>query len=615
MLDGRSFHIVIPTHYDLMFKTDLEGLTFEGEGLIHLDIAQSTNSIQFNLNPSVHLTKISVILPSGEEIHYDPPSPIRASESGDDETPGQSNRETNPTEVTVDLDDIKAGEIKVDKEQERFALGVPAGKLEKGAKGVKVRAAWKDVLGGSMMGYYRSSFPHEDGKDTYYALTQFEPTAARRAYPAWDEPAIKATYSIALLGRKGLVSLGNMPVEHEAEWTGVLEYDGVKLGENLTQSAKGEEWTLTKFEKTPLVSSYLVAFAHGPFASLSSEYTSPLTGKVVPLKIYATPDLIGQAQFALDVKRMALPVYEEIFDVPYPLPKLDTLVAHDFDAGAMENWGLITGRTTAYLYDEKKSSLAAKKRIIDVQSHECAHMWFGNIVSPKWWDVLWLNEAFATLQGEVIIPDRIFPEFKVRREFLTTHLMAALSLDAVRSSHPIEVPCPDANQINQIFDSISYSKGASVLRMLAAVVGEDKFLKGVSIYLKKHLYGNASTKDLWAGISEASGVDVTRIMNEWILNVGFPVISVEELDGGKRIKVRQDRFLNTGDVKPEENKTIWYVPLELKTAVDGKVSVDHKAILSDRELEIDLNGASAFKLNAETVGVCESSRGWEAIMS
>lgn len=223
--------------------------------------------------------------------------------------------------------------------------------------------------------------------------------------------------------------------------------------------------------------------------------------------------------------------------------------------------------------------------------------------SPKWWDVLWLNEAFATLQGEVIIPDRIFPEFKVRREFLTTHLISALSLDAVRSSHPIEVPCPDANQINQIFDSISYSKGASVLRMLAAVVGEDKFLKGVSIYLKKHLYGNASTADLWAGISEASGVDVAKIMHEWILSVGFPVISVEEIDGGKSIKIRQDRFLNTGDVKPEENKTLWYVPLELKTAVDGKVSIDHKAILSDREITIDLKGAQSFKLNAETVGV------------
>lgn len=374
---------VVPTHYDLLFKTDLEGLTFEGEGAIHLDIKEKTNSVQFNLNPSVQLVKISLEIPGQETIEYAPPTAVRETEDESEPTPSETNRDPEPTPVETDLESVKPGEIKVDKAQERFSLGVPAGLLKPGVKGVVVRAAWKDVLGGSMMGYYRSSFPHaEEGKkDTYYALTQFEPTAARRAYPAWDEPAIKATYSIALLGRKGLVSLGNMPVVSEGDWTGSVDFEGIELGRNLSELEGEGEWTITKFEKTPLVSSYLVAFAHGPFASLSSEYTSPLTGKTIPLKIYATPDLIGQAQFALDVKRLALPVYEEIFDVPYPLPKLDTLVAHDFDAGAMENWGLITGRTTAYLYDEKKSSLAAKKRIIDVQSHECAHMWFGNIVS------------------------------------------------------------------------------------------------------------------------------------------------------------------------------------------------------------------------------------------
>lgn len=374
---------VVPTHYDLLFKTDLEGLTFEGEASIDLQVNEKTNSVQFNLNPSVQLTSISLEIDGKDAIEYSPPKAVRHEET--EETPAEANRESEPTGVEVDLESVKAGEIKVDKAQERFSLGVPEGVLKAGGK-VRVKAAWKDVLGGSMMGYYRSSFPHPDDKDgkkvkdTYYALTQFEPTAARRAYPAWDEPALKATYSIGLVGRKGLVSLGNMPVEKEAAWNGSIEFgSGVTLGQGLSKSEG--EWTVTKFEETPLVSSYLVAFAHGPFASLSSEYTSPLTGKTIPLKIYATPDLIGQAQFALDVKRLALPVYEEIFDVPYPLPKLDTLVAHDFDAGAMENWGLITGRTTAYLFDEKKSSLAAKKRIIDVQSHECAHMWFGNIVS------------------------------------------------------------------------------------------------------------------------------------------------------------------------------------------------------------------------------------------
>ncbi len=368
------------------------------------------------------------------------------------------------------------------------------------------------------------------------------------------------------------------------------------------KDASGGSWKVAKFESSPLMSTYLVAFACGEFAYLSSEHKSKKTGKTIPLRIFAVPAQIKQAQFGLDIKKWALPVYEEIFDIPYALPKLDTLVAHDFDAGAMENWGLITGRTTAYLYDPEKSSLAAKKRVADVQCHELAHMWFGDIVTMKWWDNLWLNEAFATLMGEYVIPDRIWPEWKPRAAFINNHWFRALSLDCLRSSHPIEVECPDANQINQIFDSISYSKGASVLRMLSGLVGEEKFLKGVSIYLKKHLYANAETKDLWDGIAEASGLDIAKIMANWTLKIGFPVISVEETGDGK-IKVTQNRFLSTGDVKPEEDETLWWVPLEIKTIKSGEVSVDHKASLQDRSMTYDLGNADSFKLNADTIGV------------
>lgn len=185
----------------------------------------------------------------------------------------------------------------------------------------------------------------------------------------------------------------------------------------------------------------------------------------------------------------------------------------------MENWGLITGRTSVYCYDPKTSGLAAKKRTVGVQSHEVSHQWFGNIVTMEWWEQLWLNEAFATLAGEIIIVDRIYPEWKTHSNFIDEHLKRALALDALRSSHPIEVPCPDSAMINQIFDAISYSKGASVLKMLSNMVGEETFLKGVSTYLKAHLYGNATTKDLWAGISEASGRDVAKIMDNWTLKV------------------------------------------------------------------------------------------------
>lgn len=204
--------------------------------------------------------------------------------------------------------------------------------------------------------------------------------------------------------------------------------------------------------------------------------------------------------------------------------------------------------------------------------------------------------------GELVILDRVWPEWKARQDFLNTHLSSALALDSQRSSHPIEVECPNAEYINQIFDSISYSKGAAVLRMLAGVVGEDKFLKGVSIYLKKHLYGSAETKDLWEGISEASGLDVAKIMANWTLKVGFPVITVEEL-GDRKIKVTQNRFLSTGDAKPEEDETLWYVPLEIKSFTGEKATIDHSAVLDERAKVFDVGSVEDYKLNADTVGV------------
>jgi len=429
-----------------------------------------------------------------------------------------------------------------------------------------------------------------------------------------------------MIAREKETVLNNMPEVSSKPWKAPSNVspesvfsDGYELGSMLSQTssagktegktesktesgASSGEWKIAKFAATPKMSTYLVAFACGEFASLSSEHKSELTGKTIPLRIFATPNLIKQAQFALDIKKWALPIYEKIFDIPYALPKLDTLVAHDFDAGAMENWGLITGRTTAYLYDPDKSPLMAKKRVASVQCHELAHMWFGDIVTMKWWDNLWLNEAFATLMGEVVIQDPIWPEWKVRAEFISTHLAIALNLDSQRSSHSIEIDCPDANNINQIFDGISYSKGAAVLNMLAGAVGEKTFLKGVSIYLKNHLHGNAETKDLWAGISEASGLDIAKIMANWTLKVGFPVISVEETGDGT-VKLTQNRFLSTGDVKPEEDETLWWVPLEIRAMKSGKPSVDHKAILHDRSMTYDLGGADSFKLNAQTVGV------------
>lgn len=203
--------------------------------------------------------------------------------------------------------------------------------------------------------------------------------------------------------------------------------------------------------------------------------------------------------------------------------------------------------------------------------------------------------------GSLVLPERIWPEWKATGEFIDTHLVRALTLDAKRSSHPIQVECPDSSKINQIFDGISYSKGASVLRMLMSVVGEEKFFKGVSFYLKDHLYGNAEMDDLWAGISRSVGKDVGKMMTNWTRKIGYPVINVEELGDGK-LKLTQNRFLSTGDVKPEEDETLWWVPLEIKSIADGKETVDHDAVLDGRSSTVTVSSDS-FKLNAETIGV------------
>ncbi|KAF9036751.1 hypothetical protein BJ165DRAFT_1532853 [Panaeolus papilionaceus] len=552
---------VKPTHYDVTVKTDLEAETFAGLVKINLDVKEDTTSISLNTSE----------LELGRATLYS-------------------------DALKKDLTTTFAG---FEKSQERTTYQL-SDTLPKGSK-AELRIGFSGKLTGSMMGYYKSSW-EKDGKKINYTLTQFEPTAARRAFPCWDEPLLKATFAVTLISREDTVNLSNMPALSEE----VIDHGVTKIAadlEELVASTKNDKWKITKFDTTPPMSSYIVAFANGHFEHLETSVKMPLSGKTVPLRIYTTPDVIHQAQFALDVKAAVLPLYEKIFDVEYPLPKLDTLVASDFDAGAMENWGLITGRTSAFLLDPKRADLQAKKRVAAIQSHEVAHMWFGNITTMEWWNYLYLNEGFATLMGEVIIPDRVFPEWRVNSEFITEHLNRALSLDAKESSHPIEVDCPDANDINQIFDALSYSKAASVLRMLANYVGEEKFLKGVSLYLKKRLFGNSVTHDLWEGISTATGRNITAIMENWITKIGFPVITVTEVDGGKAINVRQDRFLETGSVDPKDNETIWNVPLGLFSTKDGKASVDHSVILEEREKVIPVDTTQPFKLNAGTAGV------------
>ncbi|KAL6304086.1 ERAP1-like C-terminal domain-containing protein [Sparassis latifolia] len=505
---------VKPTNYDLTIRTDLEQAKFDGVVRIDFEVQRETSTIVLNV----------------------------------------------------------VG-LRVDVATERgiftFSRNLPA------ESKAQLRIAFAGDLTGNTAGYFRS-ISKAEGKAKYSSLTHFE------AFPCWDEPALKATFVITLVSHDYTTNLSNMPVSSGTTYDPKLPIEeghvGTWLSKKLSQSATddliAQKWKITRFEATPPMSTYFVAFANGQYKYLESSYTSPLSGKVHPLRVYTSPEFIEGARFALEVSRRVLPIYEQMFGIEYPLPKLDTLIVHDF--------------FSVYLLDPKKADLAFKQQIGSRQAHEVAHMWV-------------MIEVITMMT--VAYPQRfsygIFPEWSPQTKFLSGRYASALDLDAKLSSHPVEVECTDANKIVQIFDELSYAKGASVLRMLADYVGEERFLNGVSIYLK-HLYSNTVTADLWEGIAAATGRDIPRTMDNWIKK-GFPVVTVtENLDG---VHIRQDRFLETGPPEPKDNETIWTIPLSiLSVSEEGQTVVDKELILDTREKTIFVDTKKLFKLNANTVG-------------
>jgi aminopeptidase 2 len=450
----------------------------------------------------------------------------------------------------------------------------------KAGSDVTLTQKFTGTLNDKMVGFYRSSYKDKDGSTKYLATTQMEPTDARRAFPCFDEPALKAKFSITLIADKQLTCLSNMDVVSEKE----LESKSGQIG--MTKKA-------VTFRETPLMSTYLLAFVVGELKYIETNSFR------VPIRVYAPPNEdIEHGRFSLDLAAKTLKFYEEAFDSQFPLPKMDMIAIPDFSAGAMENWGLITYRIVDLLLDEKTSGASKKERVAEVVQHELAHQWFGNLVTMDFWDGLWLNEGFATWMSWYSC-NIFYPDWKVWEGYVIDNLQSALGLDSLRSSHPVEVPVFRADEINQIFDHISYAKGSSVLRMISKYLGEDTFMKGIRNYLKKHAYGNTETADLWAALSDASGKDVGKVMDIWTKKVGFPVISVTEVPEKSSIHVKQNRYLRTNDVKPEEDETLFPVFLGLRT----KNGVDEALTLSDREALFKVPDLDFFKLNADHSGI------------
>ncbi|EHL00359.1 putative Aminopeptidase 2, mitochondrial [Glarea lozoyensis 74030] len=437
-------------------------------------------------------------------------------------------------------------------------------------------------LNDKMAGFYRSTYKNADGSESILATTQMEATDARRAFPCFDEPALKAEFTITLIADKHLTCLSNMDV---ASTTGVVS--------EMTNSLKNS----VKFNRSPKMSTYLVAFIVGELNYIETKEFR------VPVRVYAPPNQdIEHGRFSLELAAKTLAFYEKTFDSEFPLPKMDMVAIPDFAAGAMENWGLITYRVVDVLFDEKTSGASTKERVAEVVQHELAHQWFGNLVTMDFWDGLWLNEGFATWMSWYSC-NIFYPEWKVWQSYVTDTLQGALSLDSLRSSHPIEVPVKRADEVNQIFDAISYSKGSCVLRMISKHLGEDVFMEGIRRYLKKHAYGNTQTVDLWAALSDASGKDLKETMDIWTKHIGYPVLTVTENEGDNTVHVKQNRFLRTADVKPEEDKVIYPVFLGMRT----KDGINEDIVLDKREDSFPVKDLDFFKLNADHSGIYRTS--------
>ncbi|MBI2019080.1 M1 family metallopeptidase [Candidatus Daviesbacteria bacterium] len=442
---------------------------------------------------------------------------------------------------SVDLEIESMGaKIKYDKASETVSLIFPK-PIPKGKD--KIKLTFKGILNDKMRGFYRSQYTHEE-EVKHLATTQFESTDARRAFPCFDEPAQKSIFDVTLMIPSHMTAISNT-VESE-----VWEHEtGIKA---------------VKFESTPKMSAYLLAFIVGEFESVEKKSENGIL-----VRVFTTPGKKEQGRFALDVACKCLDFYEDYFGIKYPLPVLDMIAIPDFAAGAMENWGAVTYRESRLLIDENLSSSANKQWVALVIAHELAHQWFGNLVTMEWWTHLWLNEGFASFI-EYLAIDHIFPKWDIWTQFVATEMGDAFALDSLENTHPIEVEVGHPAEISEIFDKVSYAKGASILRMLMSYLGDEDFRKGLKFYLEKYAYSNAKTEDLWASLEAVSGKPVGKIMQNWTSKPGHPVVRVQgisklapnDIGVGDRVELTQSRFFSSAVSKKQvKDTTVWSIPL------------------------------------------------------
>ncbi|CAH0553257.1 unnamed protein product, partial [Brassicogethes aeneus] len=447
-----------------------------------------------------------------------------------------------------------------------------------------------------LQGFYKISY-QENQIEQNAASTQFSPTDARRAFPCFDEPFFKAQFKIKIGRPSNLISLSNMNLK---ETSPILEMSG---------------WNWDTYHVTPKMSTYLVAFMVANLTTLSPQ------GNFI--RVWSQPSLVEQTRYVNELAPKILKFFENYFNISFPLPKIDIVAVPEFGFSAMENWGLLTFRESTLLFDESTTTTEQETSIALVLGHEIAHQWFGNLVTPKWWNDLWLKEGFATYL-EYLGVNNALPYWKVVDEFVASETTKAFAIDALESSRPISFTVINSRQIRQTFDEISYSKGASLIRMMNHFLGEDTFRHGLINYLNRYKYDNADRDDLFASLTEEAhktnalepNDTVKVIMDSWTEQAGFPVVSAIGDYVNGRVKLSQKRFLLTSS---KEYDTSWWVPISMTTDLNENFADTKPAVWmrGEKQLEAKIDYRNWYLLNINQTGyyiVNYDERNWRSII-
>ena len=481
---------VLPRRYDLVLEPDLDAVTFTGSEAVTVEGAEPVDEIVLN----------------SADLEVGP---------GRLEGPGGT---------------LEVSTIRLDPETERVHL-LLSGTAEPGEWTLHLGFAGK--LSDQLQGFYRSTYSDDEGRTHTIATTQFESTDARRAFPCWDEPDLKAVFGVTLVTADGLLAISNGP--------------------EIGREDAGGGRVRVRFADTMPMSTYLVAFVVG-----SLDATEPVDVDGVPLRIVHRPGKADLTPFAAEVGAFCLRYFADYYGIPYPDKKMDMVGLPDFAQGAMENLGCITYRESLLLVDLDKATQPEVATVADVIAHELAHMWFGDLVTMRWWNGIWLNEAFATLM-ELLAVDAYRPDWERWSQFLRSRAIA-FEVDALESTRSIEYPVRSPDDAAGMFDILTYTKGAAVLRMLEQYLGAERFREGIRRYLDEHRFGNTETHDLWDAIEKATGEPVRRIMDGWIWQGGYPLVSARLRDG--TVELGQRRYLISG----KQDDTVWDVPLLVRTS-------------------------------------------------